>query len=74
MQLGVTTLGARGFLLIEVTELSTAKASRDQHYSLWHSSPLASKKTSGIQGKLGVFKHEKNTVQIGNPKCNSVFY
>ena len=35
-----------------------AKASRDKHvdkhYSLWRSSPLASEKTSGIQGTLSL--------------------
>ena len=46
----------RFFLSLGATELSgeVAKASReaDKHYSLWRSLPLASEKTSGIQGTV----------------------
>ena len=46
----------RFFLSLGATELSgeVAKGSReaDKHYSLWRSLPLASEKTSGIQGTV----------------------
>ena len=68
--LGVTypTGCQRFFFSLGATELSGegAKTSReaDQHYSLWRSSPLASEKTSGIQGKHHMHRWRDCAIQF----------
>ena len=51
----MNTLGARGFFLVGGDRIERrsgeGESLADKHYSLWSSSPLASEKTSGIQGR-----------------------